>query len=75
MRWYLSESERKPDPEPAATNAALAIWIGIALWLIALAAIWFLSPQLPSEKLAWWPYTCVIGVLLGLVALPIVRRR
>lgn len=75
MRWYLKESERSEDPEPASTNAALAIWIGIALWLVALLGIWLFSPLLAADKLAWWPYTCLIGVLLGLVALPIVKRR
>lgn len=75
MRWYLKESERNPDPEPASVNASLAIWVGIAVWALAFVAILLFSAQLPQEKLGWWPYTCLIGIVLGLVALPIVNRR
>lgn len=75
MRFYVKDSERKPDPEPVKTNAALAIKVGIAAWTIALVGCLFFAEALAASQKSWWLLTCVIGIGLGFFALYRVRNR
>ncbi|MBO3748925.1 DUF2530 domain-containing protein [Streptosporangiaceae bacterium NEAU-GS5] len=63
-------TERKPDPEPIKTNDALAIWVGIGLWAVALIVLLIVRPAQ-----TWWIWTCVAGIAGGLFGLWYVRRR
>jgi fatty acid desaturase len=68
MRLWLKDSERRPDPEPIQTDDRLAIIVGLALWVVALAVVLFLAPLLGAGD-GWWLWTCVVGLALGLVGL------
>ncbi|WP_173923705.1 DUF2530 domain-containing protein [Agromyces sp. Marseille-P2726] len=78
MRFWLSESERRPDPAPARADARKALLVGTILWLIALIATLVFHAQLAAAALGWLMWACVIGSVLGLVGLAVVqvvRRR
>lgn len=69
MRLWLKDSERRPDPTPVKTDDRKAILIGLALWIVGLAfVIAFLGPLNASDH-AWWLWTCVAGLALGLIGL------
>ena len=75
MRWWLKDSERRPDPEPIKTDDRLAIVVGLALWTVALAVfLLFLAPLLAAGD-RWWLWTCVTGLALGLIGLVYTHRR
>ncbi len=74
MRFYVKDSERKPDPEPIKTNAKLAIIVGLILWAIALLFLVFQATQASAQK-SWYTTTCVVGIILGVYALIRERRR
>lgn len=74
MRFYVKDSERKPDPEPVKTNAALAIYVGIGAWIIAFIVLLFFTEALAAAEKSWWLLTCGIGVVLGILALFKVRN-
>ena len=69
MRLWLKDSERRPDPAPVKTDDRKAVLIGIALWLVALAALLLFIPQLTEAGQGWWLWTCVAGLALGLIGL------
>lgn len=63
---WLKDSERRPDPAPVKTDDRKAMLVGIALWLVALVGLLlFIRPLLDSGN-AWWLWTCVVGIALGL---------
>lgn len=74
MRFYVKDSERKPDPAPARVNARLAILVGIGLWLLALAWMLVFAGATTAHK-PWYPFTCLAGVGLGIFAWFKVGRR
>lgn len=74
MRFYVKDSERKPDPEPTKVNAKAAILVGVSAWTIALLFLVFQSTQSASQK-PWYTATCVVGILLGVWAFFRERRR
>ncbi len=74
MRFYVKDSERKPDPEPIKTNAKLAIIVGLILWVIALLFLVFQATQASAQK-SWYTTTCIVGIILGVYALIRERRR
>ena len=67
MRFYVKDSERKPDPQPTKVNAKAAILVGVALWIIALLFLVLQSTQSASQE-PWYAATCVVGILLGVWA-------
>ena len=67
MRFYVKDSERKPDPEPTKVNAKAAILVGVAIWTVALLFLVLQTPQAASQK-SWYAATCVVGILLGVWA-------
>ena len=68
MRWIAKDSERKPDPEPIKGTARVAVLIGMACFAVALVLILVFYSQIQSPNKVWYPYTCVVGLLLGLFA-------
>ncbi|TAL41431.1 MAG: DUF2530 domain-containing protein [Salinibacterium sp.] len=69
MRLWLKDSERRPDPEPVQTDDRKAILVGIVLWVIGLAAAVFYIGPLTAAGDAWWLWTCVTGLALGVIGL------
>ena len=75
MRFWLKDSERRPDPTPVQSDDRKAILVGLTLWLVALAGLLlFLTPILDSGR-GWWLWTGVIGLGLGLVLLVFAHRK
>ena len=69
MRLWLKDSERRPDPAPLKTDDRKPLLTGLALWLVGLVAVLLLVPGNPG--LFW---TCIVGLVLGLVGLVYVHR-
>jgi len=74
MRFYVKDSERKPDPAPVKTNAKLAISVGLVLWGLALLVLLFAGSAIPAAQESW-KFTCLAGLGLGFYALFHVRKR
>ena len=82
MRLWLKDSERRPDPLPARTDARKALFVGTLLWLVALSAALSSEPAAPQASGAtsaagpgWWLWCTVIGAGLGLAGLAWVQFR
>ena len=82
MRLWLKDSERRPDPLPARTDARKALFVGTLLWLVALGAALTVNWTAPPASGAasapgagWWLWCTLIGVGLGLGGLAWVRLR
>ncbi len=69
VRLWLKDSERRPDPTPVTTDDRKAILIGIALWVAGLAIVIAFIAPLTTAGHVWWLWTCVAGLVLGLLAL------
>lgn len=54
-------------------NTARVVAAGILVWVVALLVL-LAVPALRQGDRAWWPWTCVIGIVGGLVAWWYVRR-
>ena len=53
-----------------------ALTLGTIAWAIAgIVLLLFFRPQLAAHDASWWLWVCLVGALLGLVALPYVLRR
>ena len=78
MRFWLSESERRPDPAPARADARKALLAGTVAWLVALVAGLLFSAQLEDAGLGWLVWAAVAGSVIGVVGLivvQVIRRR
>lgn len=75
MRWVVKDSERKPDPEPIKGTARKAVLIGIAGFAAAFLLIVIFYEQITSPNKIWYPYTCLVAIVLGIFALFKVRDR
>ena len=78
MRLWLSESERRPDPAPARTDARRALAVGTAAWLVALIVSLVLRAPLDEAGLGWFTAASIAGAVAGLLGLAVVfvaRRR
>jgi len=59
------------QPLPVST-AHVVVW-GMALWVAALL-VTLAVPDLHEGDRSWWPWTCVSGIVLGLLGYAYVRR-
>lgn len=75
MRLFIKDSERRPDPAPLKTDDRKVVLVGLALWIVALAVMLVLLPQLQSSGLVWLLWTVVGGLILGLGLLVYTARR
>ena len=75
MRIWLSEDERRPDPEPVATDDRTAIVAGLVLWVLALGGLLLFVGPLVESGQVWWLWTCLVGIGLGLVVLVYIHLR
>jgi hypothetical protein len=78
VRFWLSESERRPDPAPARADARKAVLVGTVAWLLALAAALLWRTQLDDAGLGWLLWAAVAGVAIGiagLIVVQLIRRR
>ncbi|WP_426565659.1 DUF2530 domain-containing protein [Angustibacter sp. McL0619] len=58
---------------PIAVDTARIVVIGTLCWAVALV-VTLVVPSLHSGDRDWWPWTCVSGLLLGLLGLAYVLR-
>ena len=75
MRLWLKDSERRPDPLPARTDARKAFLTGSASWLAALVLAVVLRGELAAAGVGWWLWGALIGLGLGLCGLAWVQVR
>jgi hypothetical protein len=67
VRLFLKSSERRPDPAPVETDDRKAMLVGLALWLVVLAALLLFLGPLTQSGSVWWLWTCVAGLAIGLI--------
>jgi peptidoglycan/LPS O-acetylase OafA/YrhL len=75
MRWIVKDSERKPDPEPMKGTAKKAVLVGMVIFAISFILIVVFYDSITSPNKVWYPYTCLVALLLGVFALFKVRDR
>ena len=75
MRLWLKDSERRTDPAPVVTDDRKAMVVGLALWLVALAAVIIALPTLTASDQAWWLEMCVTGLVLGVIGIAYTQWR
>ncbi len=68
MRWIAKDSERKQDPAPISGTVRIAVLIGMVGFAIALIASVVFYDQITSPNKIWYPYTSVVGLVLGILA-------
>lgn len=57
----------RPAPEPLDVDVARIVLAGTALWAVAFVVLLALRGRLADADREWWLWTCVAGVLLGLL--------
>ncbi len=70
----MSEPEA-PELQPVADDGIGALWVGMALWVIAGVILLALSDALADRGAEWWLMVCGAGLIIGLVELGIFRAR
>jgi hypothetical protein len=75
VRLFIKDSERRPDPAPVKTDDRKVVLVGLVGWIIALAVMLALLPQLEDSGLVWLLWTVVVGFGLGLVLLVYTSKR
>ncbi|TFD80261.1 DUF2530 domain-containing protein [Cryobacterium sp. Sr8] len=75
MRLWLKDSERRPDPLPARTDARTAFFAGSVVWLVVLVVAVVFRVELAARGFEWWVWCAVIGLGLGLGGLAWVQGR
>lgn len=68
--WDTSTAPAYP---PMPVKTVTVIKVATALWAIALV-ITLAVPELRTGDRHWWPWSCVAGLVLGLVGYLYVRR-
>ena len=67
MKFFVPEEDRKPDPAPVKSNTRAVALVGLGLWVVILAVLLLFPAIFPAGVKPWWPYTCVIAIILGIV--------
>ena len=74
MRLWLNDADRLPDPVPVRTDDRKPVLFGLVAWVIALVAVLAFGEPL-GDSWAAWLWSCVAGVVLGLLGLAYTQRR
>lgn len=56
-------------------DAVRPVAIGTVLWALALVVLLLLRDRLAVHDAQWWLWSCLVGVVLGLLGLWITLRR
>ncbi|MBC7308796.1 MAG: DUF2530 domain-containing protein [Actinomycetales bacterium] len=67
------DASQGPAYPPMPVKTVTVIKVGVVLWAIALI-VTLVVPALHTGDRDWWPWTCVAGLVLGLVGYLYVRR-
>jgi len=68
VRWIARDADRKPDPAPMKGTARKAVIFGmIGFALMFVLALVFYN-QITSPHKVWYPYTALVGLILGVFA-------
>jgi hypothetical protein len=73
VRLYLRSHDRRPDPEPLATNDRLTIFVGMAVWGALWVAAVLLHDRLLDSGRGWWIWIPPSGIALGILGLAYLR--
>ena len=68
MRWIVKDSERKPDPAPITGTVRIAVLIGLIGFAVGLLLSVVFYEQITNPNKVWYPYTCMVGLVLGVFA-------
>jgi len=68
MRWIAKDSERKPDPAPITGTVKIAVLIGLIGFAVGLLLSVVFYEQITNPNKVWYPYTCMVGLVLGVFA-------
>jgi len=60
---------------PLDLDAVRTVQVGTALWLVALVALTPFWSRLDDDGHLWWLWTCVAGVVLGVLGVVVTTRR
>jgi len=71
----VTEPERRPAPEPIATDEVRVVAVGTLLFAIGLVLTLVFHDRLEDDGRGDWVWIMACGVLLGLIGLRTVRRR
>ena len=64
---------RQQPTQPVAVDTARIVVAGLVCWAVALVVV-LAVPALHTADRHWWPWSCVTGLVLGLLGLAYVRR-
>ncbi|MET9020563.1 DUF2530 domain-containing protein [Actinopolymorpha sp. NPDC004070] len=63
------------EVHPLDVDGVRTVSIGILVWTVALLALLPFTSRLRAAGMEWWLWTCVTGIVLGLVGLAYCRHR
>ncbi|HEY6740445.1 MAG TPA: DUF2530 domain-containing protein, partial [Actinopolymorphaceae bacterium] len=66
---------RTADVEPLDVDGVATLAVGTVVWAIALIALLPFRARLEAAGHAWWLWTCVAGIVVGLVGTGYCWRR
>lgn len=69
MRFWLKPEERRPVPAPVQTDDRKAFGVGLIAWTVALVLLLVFFAPLQASGGAWWVWTAVAGIALGLLGI------
>ncbi|MCU1569525.1 MAG: hypothetical protein JWR33_266 [Naasia sp.] len=75
MRFYLRDSERRPDPDPVRTDDRKAVLAGLIVWVAGLLIALLVAAVQGGGVETGVVWLCTAGIALGLGFLVYTERR